>query len=155
MIITQANESGHAELRWNHLGFWFLFSNPRDICILALSVLSSDGTHRSVYLDWVALYLSFLTPVCSWTETRHNEISLLLLFLCKVSARWVRKPGIAFMTVQSDHKHHYCLPAVTHPFSHMSYICCIVTLFCNRFSLLSAVVVEIFHGLKERVHNIH
>lgn len=32
-----------------------LFCNSRDICILAVSVLSSDATHRSVYLDWISL----------------------------------------------------------------------------------------------------
>lgn len=51
------NTSKWAWICWTEMELFaflidFLFINLRDIHILALSILSSDGTHRSVYLDW-------------------------------------------------------------------------------------------------------
>lgn len=120
----------------------------------------SDGTHRSVHLEWVASCgpeTQFLTPGCWDAETRHNEAPLLSPLLCRVSGM-----GQKGRNHLSDHAawpqaSHKALTFPRYPFSPMSCICCIVSLFCSTFSLcpLSAVVVVAFHGLQEKEHNRH
>lgn len=92
------------------------------------------------------------------SEKRHNEVPLLPL-VCRVSSSWVRKPGIAFMTEQSDLRDHTKLLP---PCNTTSFLSRELYLLLCRFILwhicspsFIGVAVAAFHGLKEREHNTH
>ena len=117
---------------WTGMGpfgllIYFLFSNLRDAYILALSILSFDGTHRSVYLDHVA-------PCSPVSQLLHSNGADALRpgtmrFLCSIFSSAESLVGESESqelplwpwSLTSGITQSYCPPAVT--FSHVSYIC--------------------------------